>query len=228
MHLAADCTFLRLALQTAHKYGDSPAFTDGLSGRTIKYSELGQRVGGAAEALAAMGFGDKDVLNIHLPNTPEYCIAFNAAAALGGVASTSNPMYTTEELHRQLVDSGAKVLLTAEPFKAMAEAAAEGTKVQRIVLAGSKDDFTFAPGVEFQGTVQRVWDDPAAATVAMPYSSGTTGPPKGTMLVRCHGSFLAAARAHMPRFPCTEPPEPDQQCEPDFRPSGVQLEHAPG
>jgi len=152
------------------------------------------------QALAAMGFNAGDVLNIHLPNTPEYGIAFNAAAALGGVVTTSNPMYTAEELHHQLKDSNAKFVLTAAPFKELAETAAQGTAVQRIILAGTKDDFSFAPGVQFAGTPASVAANTKKATVVMPYSSGTTGPPKGTMLSHSNLTCNVAQISEHPEF----------------------------
>ena len=152
------------------------------------------------QALSRLGFHAGDVLNIHLPNTPEYGIAFNAAAALGGVVTTSNPMYTAEELHHQLKDSKAKIILTAAPFKELAEKAAQGTSVERIVLAGTADDFSFAPGVQFAGTPASVAADTKKATVVMPYSSGTTGPPKGTMLSHSNLTSNVAQISTHPEF----------------------------
>ncbi len=109
-------------------------------------------------------------------------------------------MYTAEELHHQLKDSNSKIVLTAAPFKDIVEKAVQGTNVQRIIFAGAEDDFSFAPGVEFAGTPASIAADTAKATVVMPYSSGTTGAPKGTMLSHRNLTNNVAQISEHPEF----------------------------
>ncbi len=62
--------------------------------------------------MASRGVRDGDVVAIHMPNSPEYIIAFQAVAQLGAINTTSNPLYTPSELTHQLRDSGAKYIIT--------------------------------------------------------------------------------------------------------------------
>ena len=94
-------------LERAGARGDKPALIDGPSGRTITYAQLPALIGRAAAGLAQRGFHKGDRFAIYSPNLPEYTIAFHAVAALGGVLTTVNPLYTARELANQLNDSGA-------------------------------------------------------------------------------------------------------------------------
>ena len=68
-----------------------------------------------AAGLAARGFAKGDVFAIYSPNVPEYALAFYGVSAAGGVNTTISPLYTTDELTRQLTDANAAdVAATAE------------------------------------------------------------------------------------------------------------------
>jgi acyl-CoA synthetase (AMP-forming)/AMP-acid ligase II len=60
-----------------------------VSGRAITYSDLPLRIGTTAKALSARGVRDGDVVAIHMPNSPEYIIAFQAVSQIGAVNTTS-------------------------------------------------------------------------------------------------------------------------------------------
>jgi acyl-CoA synthetase (AMP-forming)/AMP-acid ligase II len=81
-----------LVLGNAAARGDKPALVDGPSGRTLTYAQLVGAVRRAAAGLAAHGFSKGDVLGIYSPNVPEYVVAFHAAASLGGICTTVNPL----------------------------------------------------------------------------------------------------------------------------------------
>src|SRR5215813_1343075 len=78
--------------------GDKPALVDGASGRTLTYVELVGAIKRCAVGLSAKGLRKGDVLAIYAPNLPEYAIAFHAVATLGGITTTVNPLYTSDEL----------------------------------------------------------------------------------------------------------------------------------
>ena len=167
----------------AANYTHKAALIDGPTGRTVTYGQLVGAVQRTAAGLAARGFGKGDVFAIYSPNVPEYAIAFFGVATAGGASTTVNPLYTSEELHRQLLDSGARLLVTIQPFLDKAHEAAAGTAVEEIFVFGEAEGATpFAALSEAAGAPPVVAIDPRTDLVALPYSSGTTGLPKGVML----------------------------------------------
>lgn len=68
-------------------------------------------------------------------NLPEYCVVFHATAWAGGTITTINPTYTAPEIHHQLIDAGAELLITFAAFADMAKEASKGTKVREITVA---------------------------------------------------------------------------------------------
>jgi acyl-CoA synthetase (AMP-forming)/AMP-acid ligase II len=85
-------------LEHSASRGSQPALIDAASGRSFTHASLGGRVDAAAAALAAAGVRAGDVVNLHLPNCIEYFIAFAAVTRLGAVNTTSNPLYTADEV----------------------------------------------------------------------------------------------------------------------------------
>ena len=179
-----EVTITELVLGRAAERGDKPAIVDGASGRTITYAQLAGGVRRAAAGLAAHGLSKGDVLGIYSPNVPEYAVAFHAVASLGGIATTVNPLYTPRELAQQLNDSKASYLLTVPPFMDNArEAARQVPTVREIFVFGEAEGATpFASLLSHGDEPPQVTIDPRTDLVILPYSSGTTGLPKGVML----------------------------------------------
>jgi acyl-CoA synthetase (AMP-forming)/AMP-acid ligase II len=180
-----------LVLGEAERWGDKPALIDAASGRTITYRQLCESVRRAVGGLTARGFSKGDVLAIYSPNVPEYAIAFYAVARLGGVSTTVNPLYTSAELARQLVDCHARYLVTMPSFLDRArEAAREVPSLEEVFVFGEAEGATpFAALLEGADAPPEVAIDPDLDLVSLPYSSGTTGLPKGVMLT--HRNLVA-------------------------------------
>jgi 4-coumarate--CoA ligase len=168
-------------LARADELGDKPALVDGPSGRTLTYGALLAAVRSLAGGLVARGFEPGQTLAVLAPNLPEYAVVFHGVAYAGGVVTTINPTYTAHEIHHQLVDADARLLVTVAPFLEAARTAAEGTSVEEIFVIGEADGATPLTALMGEPLADQVPRD-VHATVALPYSSGTTGVWKGVML----------------------------------------------
>jgi acyl-CoA synthetase (AMP-forming)/AMP-acid ligase II len=187
----------------ASRFGDKPALVDGPTGRTLSYRQLADGVERVAAALAARGFGKGDVLALSSPNLPEYALALYGAMAAGGAVTGANPLLTAGELAGQLADAGASVLVTVPPFLETARAAADKAGVTEVLVVGEADGATpFASLLTAGGTATTVQIDPANDLAALPYSSGTTGLPKGVELT--HANVVAQARQVQPVLGLTD------------------------
>jgi acyl-CoA synthetase (AMP-forming)/AMP-acid ligase II len=163
--------------------GDKPALIDGLTGQILTYADLDRAVRSLAGGLVASGFGKGDVLALMAPNVPEHAVVFHGAAMAGGVVTTINPAYTERELHDQLRDSGARILVTIPPLMTTASPACAGTRIAEIYVLGEADGAKPLAGLFGPPLAEHVpvgSDD----VVALPYSSGTTGLCKGVMLTQ--------------------------------------------
>jgi acyl-CoA synthetase (AMP-forming)/AMP-acid ligase II len=180
-------------LARAAQFGTKPAIIDGITGQAISYRQLAALVARAAAGLASSGVGPGDVVVLASPNCPEYAIAFHAAVLAGAAVSTVNPLVPSSELARQLTHSGARWLIsTAAVF--------EESGRQAAAAAGLGPNSAFVFG-EAAGTTpfasMKATGPAASATLGgspddlayLPYSSGTTGLPKGVMIT--HRNLVA-------------------------------------
>ena len=154
---------------------DAVVLTDGPTGRTLTAAQFMDQVKSLAGGLAAAGFGAGKTVALMAPNMPEYAVIFHAVAWGGGTITTLNPTYTASEVAHQLKDAGADLLITIPDFMATASEGANGLPV----IAIGTPEFTALFGAPIMSQVPVDLD---TFTVVLPYSSGTTGLPKGVML----------------------------------------------
>jgi acyl-CoA synthetase (AMP-forming)/AMP-acid ligase II len=170
-------------LGRAQEYGDRPALVDGVSGREITYAQLDGMSRRVAAGFAELGIKHGDTIALYSPNTILYPVVFYGATRAGATVTTVNALYTADELHKQLVDSKAKLLVTISLFLPVATAAVEGTGVTEIFVCDSAEGYrSVMELVASTGPEPEVTIDPAEDVAVLPYSSGTTGAAKGVML----------------------------------------------
>jgi acyl-CoA synthetase (AMP-forming)/AMP-acid ligase II len=185
-----DVAITEYVLRHAARLADKPALIDGPSGRTLTYGQLADGVRRVAAGLAQKGFRKGDVFAIYSPNLPEYGVTMLGVAAAGGVTTTANPLYTADELAKQLQDCRARFLVTVPPFLDKAAEAARKSGVEEVFVYGAAEGARpFAELLEAGAQPPAVPIDPAGDIVVLPYSSGTTGLPKGVMLT--HRNLVA-------------------------------------
>ncbi len=179
--------------QTTGQFKDKPALIDGPSGRTLTYGQFEDAVRRTAAGLAQRGFRKGDVFGIFSTNCLEYGVAFHAVAILGGINTPVNPLYTAAEAAFQLNNAGAKFLVTSPQFVEKAREAADLSKIKELFAFGEAEDATpFDSLLQSDGDVPKVEINAREDLVALPYSSGTTGLPKGVMLT--HYNLIANMR----------------------------------
>jgi 4-coumarate--CoA ligase len=170
--------------ERAAQHPDRLAFVDGSTGRTLTYGALVDLIGRAGAGFAARGIGHGDVVGLMAPNLPEYAVVFHGAVTAGGLTTTINPTYGAEEIRYQLNDAGAQLMVTVGPCLEIAREAIDGTSVREILVIGD---------ASFDELLAEAPMPPAAVDVddlaVLPYSSGTTGLPKGVMLT--HANLVA-------------------------------------
>ncbi|CAA9219582.1 MAG: 4-coumarate--CoA ligase 1 [uncultured Blastococcus sp.] len=169
---------------------DAPALIDGLKGDVITHGQLAAYVDRVAANLHARGLRKGDVVAVFCPNTPWFPVVFHGIAAAGCVMSPINSLYTPDEIAFQLKDSGAKILITIGLFLDRATAATEKSPLDEIiVLDGAEGHANLFDLLGADAPSVQVDIDPATDLVTLPYSSGTTGLPKGVMLT--HRNLVA-------------------------------------
>ncbi|MFI7101080.1 4-coumarate--CoA ligase family protein [Streptomyces sp. NPDC050161] len=171
-------------LGRAAAHGDHPALIDGTDGTTLSHTQLDHHSRRIAAALAETGLRKGDVLALHSPNSLAFPAVFYAASRCGAAVTTVHPLATAEELGKQLGDSGARWLVTVAALLDTARAAADlaGGITEIFVCDRAAGHRSLLDLLASTAPEPDVTIDPAQDLAVLPYSSGTTGTPKGVML----------------------------------------------
>lgn len=171
---------------------DAIALVDGTSGATTTYRQLIGQIDLFAGALASRGVGIGTKVGVLCPNVPAFATVFHGILRSGATATTINSLYTADEIANQLTDAGATWLVTVSPLLAGAQAAAEklGIDADHVIVLDGAEGHPSLPQLLGEGHhAPDVLFDPASHIAVLPYSSGTTGRPKGVMLT--HRNLIA-------------------------------------
>ncbi len=179
-------------------------------GGQLTYLKLQELVDRFATALYSIGVRKGDRVALMLPNSPQYVIAFFAAAKIGAILVNNNPTYTARELKHQLTDAGAETIILLNLFWPRLKEVLSETPIKRVIISYIYDTLGFpfnllvkskqkkdpawadvGPGDQvlfFKELLHKHAPTPPPQQVSpddvalFQYTGGTTGLPKAAML----------------------------------------------
>lgn len=159
----------------ARRFPDRTAVS--MSEGKLTYARLVERSNRVSNGVAAAGLGPGENAAIVMANRPEYFEIVAGVSSTGSAIATVNPRQSPREIGDILQDCGARIIFT-DPDHAEQVQAADLPEGAKVIVAG-------AP---YEDWLARAADTPPASvpaetdTFSIPYTSGTTGRPKGVCL----------------------------------------------
>ncbi len=201
-------SFERFAERTAYSF----------MGSDISYRKTGENSRALASWLQGLGLVKGDRVALMMPNAPQYPVAVAAVLRAGLVVVNVNPLYTPRELEHQLKDAGAKAIILMDNFAATLEHCIAATPVRHVLLTGIGDSLGLFKGTLINFAARKIkklvppYRLPGAVRfnqalaegatrkftpvdigpddiALLQYTGGTTGVPKGAMLL--HRNVIA-------------------------------------
>jgi long-chain acyl-CoA synthetase len=218
-HLDYPNTTVSAALkETAKRYPKHPVMI--FKGRRVSYREYDDSVDRFAAALQGLGVKKGDRVAVHLPNCPQFPVAYNGILRCGGIVVPCNPIYKAREMLHQINDSGAEVIVTLSAMYPIIKQIRANTTLREVIVARIKTYFPTLTKllftlflekksghrVDFSGDPNTHWFNdllsiaPATPqpvdigwddTAVLMYTGGTTGVSKGAQLT--HQNILVNA-----------------------------------
>lgn len=197
------------------KYADKPAVTCGASKRSYTYGTTHEMIMRMARGLISQkgcAMRKHDVLGLLLPNIPEFVPALHGGLMAGLTVTFANPLYTAEEVCRQFENAGVTAIVTLPMMLPVAELFKQKVKQYRgTICIGGKHDFDKnVYGFEqflMENHTSELPDIDCHRTAILPYSSGTTGMPKGVELTHynlvanlAQGSHPTISKYYQPEY----------------------------
>ena len=161
--------------EAARRFGDLAAFVTA-DGWELSYADLHRLSDEAAAGLDERGVGEGDVVVLALPSTIEYVVAYLAAAKVGAITAGLNPSLAAGERETLVRIAGPRLVLATD---ALVDGLPADVTVERVSLAANVEEILRDLRVQ-GGTVGPLADDPDRP-VAIVFTSGTTGTPKGAL-----------------------------------------------
>ena len=178
------------------EFADRPFLIVGSSGKTYSFAEthlIARKIG---SGLSGLGIKRGDVIMVLLQNCAEYVLTFLGASMIGAVTTSANPFYTSAEVFKQFKASKAKLIITQSQYVDKLREPGEsypklGQDFSLITIDNPPENcLPFSVLSEAnENDIPEVVIDPDDP-VALPFSSGTTGLPKGVILT--HKSLITS------------------------------------
>ena len=173
-------------------------------GTAYTYRELWENAQRFATALTDLGVAKGDVVAMHMPNCPQFAIAYYGLLSIGAIYSPVNPLLSPRELANQLKDCRAKVAVTFDLFADTVQKVRNITGLEHVIITSGQEAVTRIPDEKIAGeglldfqllldryppAPPRVEINPKQDVAHLAYTGGTTGVSKGVMLT--HHNIVA-------------------------------------
>ena len=188
-------------------------------GTDVTFKEFHESVLKFANYLKSLGIEKGDRVAIMLPNCPQGAIAYFGILYLGAIVVQTNPLYTERELKYQMIDSGARAIISLDILYPRISKVVQETVLENVIITGIKDYLPFPKNLIYPFIQKREYGikvkvehrgmnhlyteimktskpDPVhyeflydEDIALLQYTGGTTGPPKGVML--SHGNLIS-------------------------------------
>ena len=191
--------------KTAQAYPEKTAIA--YNEREITYSQLEALSNKFAASLIKLKVEKSDRVALFLPNTPQFIIAYFGALTAGAIVTTISPLHREREVEHQLVDSGAKTIVTLDSTLPIVQKVKQKTRLRNVITT-SLQDYNSQPEtstpklntLSFKTLIDdttekppKIQLNPAKDLAALQYTGGTTGTSKAAMLT--HTNLLSNAIA---------------------------------
>lgn len=209
-----DRPLTRFLERAARRFPLRTAVHDPSGGTHLRYWQLERAANRVANALIRLGIQKGDRVLLMLPGSMQAVIAFYGILKAGALVVTANPAASETELKHQLGSSGARIVITSDHQRAMAESLVGRTTVEWVLETTVDEYYTLLPRVRYRlqaGSRSEPrplgflsWSEwvrkasPQRPTVTLQpqdgaliqFTAGTTGPPRAALLT--HGNLVAS------------------------------------
>ncbi|EOY27424.1 4-coumarate:CoA ligase 2 isoform 1 [Theobroma cacao] len=169
--------------QNISKVASRPCLINGTTDKVYTYAEVELTARRVASGLNKLGIHQRQVIMLLLPNTPEFVLSFLGASYLGAIATAANPFFTTAEISKQAKASNARLIITQACYLDKVKEFAQDNDVKIMCIDSAPEGYLhFSELTQADENDLPEVDIVPEDVVALPYSSGTTGLPKGVML----------------------------------------------
>ncbi len=158
--------------EAARRFSDQPAVVTE-AGWALSYRDLDRLSDELGGGLLARGVAVGDVVALVLPPGPEYLVAYLAAAKVGAIAAGVNDRLTAAERATVLERAAPRLVLAAPGF--------EPRGVDAVEVAPAADAAELHAELRRPGEAPPVLPEDPDRPVAIVFTSGTTGVPKGAL-----------------------------------------------
>ncbi|PNX77681.1 4-coumarate-CoA ligase 1-like protein [Trifolium pratense] len=176
--------------QNLSQFHNRPCLINGDTGEVLTYSDVHLTVRKIAAGLNTIGINQGDVIMLVLRNSPQFALTFLGASFRGAVITTANPFYTSSELSKQATATKTKLIVTQSAYLNKINDFAKFNNIKIVCI--DSDSSSPSPSseevVDFSVLTNADENDAPEVKltpndiVALPFSSGTSGLPKGVML----------------------------------------------